>query len=240
MIEVVSIFDDVSKDTAVIEQNGTLTIPMFNRFSRRAELRLIDWLSGDPAGNLPPEPWATQKNKDYLSPFLEKFKTNTTDYIFARPSNYYRFEDLKRIGARVDSSCDEEEDDEEIKPDEKKYISITLLDASQFNNRVNTYIEEDKPTLKNPIAKLSGKEFETYPDVGPLILEYIRYPEFASIKAEKDDVFNDEKAVSVSDYEWDEWAREPLIWFITDFFANRLSNKSMKEFNIATKKTVRE
>lgn len=244
MIEVVSIFEDVSKDSVVIEQNGNITMPMFNRMSRRAELRLIDWLSGDPAGQLPPEPWTTQKNKDFLSPFMDKTDKSVVGGLITRPDNYYRFEDLYRIGSKTDSGCCDEDSDkycDDEKPVDDKKTTIELLDSAQFNNRVNSWVVGDRPTMKNPIAKQFARAFEFYPkDLGQVTLEYIRYPKFGSIKSTPDPVYNDEIPTAVNNYEWDEWAREPLVWFITDLFANRVSNKAMKEFNSATKKTVRE
>lgn len=241
MIEVVSIFEDVSKDAAVIEQNGNLTISMFNRLSRRAELRLIDWLKGDPSGVLPPEPWTTQVLKDFLSPFIVKKETNmSSDGLLDRPDDYYRLEDFYRVGSIVEENkdCD---DEGEPQTDDNHTVITHFTDRASFNNRCNTWIKGDKPTMKNPISTQYGRKFETRPkDLGPVVLEYIRYPLFASVKEGLDPVYNVPTAEKLVDYEWDEWAREPLIWFITDMFANRTSNRSTKEFNAASKKTVRE
>lgn len=244
MIDVLSIYDDVTKDVASISQNGNITVPMFNRFSKRAELRLLDWLSGDPAGVVPPEPWATQKNKDLLSPFIKKIPKQVENRIITRPSDYYKFEDLYRNGGSVESGCCDDDDDEEDcdeKPVDDNGTTIELLDSATFNNRTNTYIKEDKPTLTNPIVKQVGRTFEFYPrDIGQVTLEYISYPVFASVKSVIDPLYNTEVAAAVKNYDWDEGVREPLIWFIVDFYTNWTREQALKQFNSATKKTVRE
>lgn len=243
MIDVLSIYEDVIKDAIVADQNGDLTIAMFNRLSRRAELRLIDWLSGDPAAQQPPEPWLSQKNKDYLSLFITQKKDVVKDAKINWPSDYYRFEDLYRIGLVMQSQCEDDDELEDEKPpvSDDKTTPITILDSSAFNERLRTFIKADMPTMEYPIGKFVGKEIEVYPkDLGNVCLEYIRYPKFASISKEIDPEYNVPVAKKVDDYEWDEWAREPLIWFITDLFANRTSNNNLKEMNTITKKTVRE
>ena len=70
MIDIISVYNDLVNDGVTTAQRGRLSIASFNRMSRRAELRLINYLSGDVDGEVPPAPWMTQKNKDWLSPFL--------------------------------------------------------------------------------------------------------------------------------------------------------------------------
>lgn len=235
MVNAISLYEDV-KDAVNKDQNGDLSIGMFNRLSRRAELRIIDWLTGDVAGIQPPEPWATQKNKDWLSPLLLKFATQSKDGYINKPEDYYRYDNFYIKGTRASIDCDDESAGDTCN------TPIEILDGDKFNYRCGTYIEGLKPSLQKPIAKIIGNEFELQPqELGSVVLEYVRYPKFASIASKHDNVYNETipDPANSQHYEWGEWAREPLIYFITNYFADHTREKAIKEFNNATGKTVR-
>lgn len=230
MLDAISLYDDVVKDAANADQNGHLSYAMFNRISRIAELRLLDWLSGDVANEKMPIPWVSQKNKDWLSPFIKKYSAQVEGGVISRPSDYYQYENFYRLGAASGLDCDEDPTADECN------TPIELLDGQQFYERCRTYIEELKVSLGKPIAKMVGNQFEVMPrDLGSVELEYIRYPVFASITPKIDPVYNEEVPDVVVDFEWDERSRPALIWFMVDEFSNHVSNQSMKQFNAASK-----
>lgn len=235
-MDIKSIYDDVA-DVIELHQNGSFSHEKFNRFSKRAELKFIDWLTGKiDVPNLP-QPYVSQKNKDWVSPFIVKLNKNIVDGTIDRPDDYYMYEDLYRIGNKVEANCEEDDNENDIVT-EKCNPVITMLDSSAFNMRCNTYIDELKPTPNNAIAKISGKKIEFRPsDLGSVTLEYIRYPVFGKIVTEMDIQYN-EPIVSESastNYEWDEYARNHLIWFIVDEFSNSTREKALKETNLASK-----
>jgi hypothetical protein len=238
MISAISVYDDVIKDSINKWESEYASIEMFNRLSKRAELAILDWLSGDVAGQLPPEPWVTQKNKDWLSPFIKRLPVSVDNGFITRPSDYYKYEDSYRLTKKVDDDCEEE--DEVIEADCD--VPITLLDSDKFNQRCVTYIEGKKPSLLKPIGKIVGGQIELRPrDIGSATLQYIRYPIFAQIGKMVDPVYNDEvpDPNNTVDFEWDEWTRPALIYFITDYFANHTREQALKQFNQATGKSPR-
>lgn len=236
MIDVVSIYEDVAKDSLNKDENGYFSFAMFNRMSRRAELRLIDWLSGDVSGVTPPAPYLTQKNKDWLSPFIKKYPINVINGFVQRPDDYYQIDNAYIIGRKAEGDCGDEDSS-------GCNIPIELLNGNQFYDRCKTHIKGLQPSLSKPISKMVGKQFEYNPiDLGSIVIEYVRYPVFAVLKTKFDSVFNEEvpDPATSTNYEWDENSRELLIWFMTDFFANHISNQAMKQFNSMTGKTPRE
>lgn len=232
MLSVVSVYNDVVKDTANADQNGHLGYEQFTRISRRAELNLISWLTGSVDNQRVPIPYLSQKNKDWIAPFIKKKSGQVTGGVFQRPDDYYQYENFYRLGARIASDCEEDED---VNPDEGN-TPIELLDGQQFYERSRTRIESLKPSLLKPIAKEVGRTFEVLPlDLGSVTLEYIRYPLFGSIVGTIDPVYNEEIPGTVVDYEWDENAREMLVWFIVDTFSNNTREQALKQFNSASK-----
>lgn len=211
MLSITSIYEDVI-DTVKQEQNGTITFLEFNRKSRLAELRLLDYISGDISGQQPPEPYTTQKVYDFLTPFLKETTANISDGKLIVPSDYYLFEEMFIIGSYKDK--DECGKDRVVS---NENTPIELLDSSAFEMRKKTYISSLKPSIAKPIAKKVGKYFYFAPtDLGPITLVFKRYPVFGEIKTMVDPVYNDvvpNPATSVN-YEWDEKARGMLIWFI--------------------------
>lgn len=235
MIPVKSVLDSVN-DALLTQANGELSIDLFNRFSPLVELDLIDWISGDITGRVPPEPYQTQKDRDFLTPFLVKLPANAAGGFINRPADYYLYDNMYMIGRfNNKTECAENEgEDKSYDISKDSNTPIELLDGSQFYTRCNTYIDELKPSFNKPISKEVGKTFEFMPkDIGSLTLEYIRYPVFAKIVKAIDPDYNNEIVnETLSDnYEWDLKAMPILIWFFVDRFANRTSNQSMKQFN---------
>lgn len=230
MLDVISVYNDIAKDSANTYQNGSLSYEMFNRMSKRAELRLIDWLSGSVSNDRLPVPYVTQKNKDWLSPFIKKHTTQVIGGSITRPEDYYQYENFYRIGSKVADDCEESEGQTD-----DCNTPIIILDGDQFNDRCGSNVEEIRPSIYNPITKLVGNEFELAPkDIGAVTLEYIRYPKYASIIPKIDPEFNDEVPDVVTNYEWNENSREILIWFIIDAFSTHTREQSLKQNNFAS------
>lgn len=239
-MDIISLFND-AQDAILPSANGELTISLYNRYSRLGELFIIDWITGDIAGQQPPEPYLTQKNKDWCAPFIEKITGQVAAGTFPRPKNYYGFENMYMLGqyGRKTNKCAEDED----KPYDVNYdlnTPIELLDGGQFTVRSKTYINGLQPSFTKPIAKVVGRNFEFLPkDLGSIGLEYYRYPKFGQIVPMIDQNFNEEvpDPNNSINYEWDENVRGMLLWFIVDRFSNRTSNQAMKQFNQASGKT---
>lgn len=240
MIDVISVYQDSARDNSNKNENGYFPYEMFNRISRRAELRLIDYLSGDVEGVRPPIHDSNQKNRDWLSPFIETYKGNVEGGKIDRPANYYGYDNMYVLGVYdKTANCETQQEDD----DAGCNTQITLLPRQSFYNRCNTFITGLKPSFEKPIAKLVGKRFEFMPrDLGSIALEYIRYPKFASIVSKTDPVYNDVIADpdKSQNYEWDEFARELLVWFITDTFAIHTRDQALKQQNSITSKLVRD
>lgn len=240
MIEVLGVYQDVALDNVNEHENGSLSYGMFNRISRRAELRLIDFLTGDVEGIKPPFEDFSQKQRDWIAPFIEKYKVNVgSDGEVPRPKDYYKWDNAFLLGDRkVSESCDPDDKNE---PTDGCSTRVELMSGQKFYNRCNTFIEDLNPSFDKPIAKMVGKKIELMPrDLGPVVIEYIRLPKFASINGGIDPVYNQPQATSVLDYEWDEFARELLIWFITDTFAIHTREQSLKQTNAMTGKLIRD
>lgn len=221
-MDAVSVYRDVL-DKVQEEQNGTLSIASYNSKSRLAELKLLDWLSGDVEGVKPPEPYDNEKVRDWLTFFLVKVKRVVTAGQLAKEADFYMWDSGAVIGSKLDELCEE-----------PVYISgadktIELLDSAVFDKRSETYIKDLKPSMKRPIAKIVGNNFEFLPqDLGSVAITYKRVPVFAEIKVKVDPVYNDEvpdESTSIP-YEWPEYARPLLVWFISQQYAgsNRETN----------------
>lgn len=235
MIPISELYQDVAEQL-LTTANSEPSFDTFNRFSKLAELDLLDWLTGRLQRTTVPEIYSSQKDRDYVSPFVAKYQTSVQNGMIARPADYYLFNDLYLVGSPGDNTQGCVSEDEEY-PTDVCDTEVIILDSDQFNVRCNTYIKGLQPSLKKPIAKQVGNNFEFKPkDCGVARLEYIRYPKYAIIVPKLDPQYNIEvidTALS-SNYEWDDKARGLLVWFIVDRFANRTANQSMKEFNIAT------
>lgn len=233
MIDVISLYEDASRDDANKNENGTFSHAMFNRLLRRAENYLLKFLTGDlvPAPDFP-MPYETQKNKDYLKNFIVRFPANNG---FTIPADYFHWDNLYKIGSYQTTECDTED----VVNVEGCNTPIQILDGQAFHNRCNSYIKGLRPSQGKPIAKIVNNQVVINPaDIGSVALEYIRYPKYGKIVSQRDTVYNRDIAAPApisTNLEWDEWAREPLIWFMVNKFATKTSNKSLKEFNLADK-----
>lgn len=243
MIKVSSIFQDVLQQIAK-EENGDLSYDDFNRLSKRAELRLLYWVTGDARGGVMPAPYETQKNKDMVSPFILVFNSPLDSKSqFERPEDYYQYENLFSLEA-PESSSECEEDKKCGAEDSENTVSKTqvkLLDTSKFYKRANTYIEPLKPSNKNPIAKQVGKKFEILPlGIQGVTLEYVRYPKYAAIKTVDNDDYNEPiiDEDTSKNYEWGENAYDILVYIIVDLFSNSVREASLKQANEITNKGI--
>lgn len=229
-IGAISLYDDVVKDTANTDQNGELSYSQFTRLLRRAETLLLDWISGGVTNERLPIPWVSQKNKDWLSPFIKKWEKQVTGGTIDKPPDYYQYENFFKLGSKINADC---EDDDE--PADECNTPIEIVDGQQFYERCNTYIEELQVSLSKPIAKELGNKFEVMPkDLGSVCLEYIRQPVFGSITGKLDPTYNEEVPDVVVDLEWEDWARPYLIFFITDMISNKTRESALKQFNAAS------
>lgn len=239
MIKISSIYDDVAKDSANEYENGRLSIDRFNRFSRRAEISLIDWLTGGAAPDNLPTAYVTQKDKNWLSQFIKTHKGQVVDGFYTRPDDYYQKDAFYRLGPPTDDNTDCNDD----KPTSDCNTPIEILDGKEFDYRCTTWVEELQPTFNLPIAKWNGTQLKVSPwDLGSVGLDYIRYPVFGVIVPKVDDVYNQEipDENASTNYEWPEAVRNILVFMITDMFANNTREQALKTMNVETGKTERE
>lgn len=226
------------------DENGYMDVPKYNRYAQMGSTRLLDWLTGDVAGVLPPEAMNTQKNRDWISYFITKYPKQVENGVVTKPSDYYLYQTGYKInGTILNDKCDEEESCD----DSNEYTivpntSITLLDNSKFDLRVDTYIESLKPTVKNAVCKIVGNDFVFAPaDLGSIAIEYVRYPTPAKLVMTDDLVFMDkvyDSAASI-DFEWGEFARPLLVSFICQEYYNNTRDFQGFQMNQATKKLER-
>ena len=235
MINVNSVFLDCM-DRVAPEMNGSVTIQKFNRYSKLAELRLLNWLTGNISGQPGfPEPYSTQKVKDYISFLLGTDKKQVENGMADKPDNYYMWERAAVIGDRRDELCG---DDVIISGID---TPIELLDSASFDARAQTFIASLKPSIRKPICKLVGDSILTLPkDLGSIIIEYKRYPVYGELKMTVDPVYNNEivdTATSI-DYEWPEAVRQDLIYFITQFYGAGTREGAIQQQNSLIGKTA--
>lgn len=234
-MQIVSVYKDFVDRTAV-EQNGSAAIQKYNRFSRLGELRLLDYLTGDVEGVKPPEPYNVQKLMDWITIMSAKDFKQTVGGTTAKPVDYYRFESLCMIGDYRDEVCGK---DVLVS---KGDTDIELLGPQQFIRRTKTHIESLIPSAKKPIAQLVGANFEYMPkDLGSVKLQYIRYPKFGEIAIKVDQIYNEEipDPATSTDYEWPEYARNILLYFIVQQYPMGTREKAIVEQNETVGKGAR-
>lgn len=240
MIKVSEIYDDVALDCVNSYENGELSYSMFNRLSKRAELRMLNYLSGDIENIKPPMPYNNQLLKDILAPFIEKYFAQVLGGIITRPKDYYSFDSMVLLGDyAVQSNCDDDNTDVV----QGCNTTIYVLSSDVFDMRCKTYIEGLSPSFKKPITKQVGRNFEFMPvDIGSVVLQYIRYPKFAKIVVSPNrDVYNNEvidEALCI-DYEYDEFAREMLIFWITQEYGVSSREQALLQANQLEGKSAR-
>jgi hypothetical protein len=212
-VDINSIFLDVL-DRISPEMNGSLTIQKFNRISKIGELNLLGWLTGSISSQPGyPEPYTTQKNKDFVAPILKTEKRSVVNGVVEKFSDYYMWERAAILGDRID-----EVDGEQVTISEGD-TPIELLDSAMFDARTKTHIESLRPSVKKPICKLVGNEFHFLPkDIGSIAIEYKRLPVFGELKSKIDEVYNNEVVdeSASADYEWGEGLRTALVFFICE------------------------
>lgn len=219
------------------KEGGFMSVDDFNSISWLAQLRMMDWLSGDVAGLVPPEPYNTQKNRDWISDFLVKYPAVVTNSIITKPTNYYLYENIYKLRAAVNDDCS----DEEIDSKKVYNVKVELLSNSKFYGRCDTWIEELKPSFNKIICKMVGNTIEFEPsDVGSVVLEYYRYPLKATITQTIDPTYNEQVIASGVNFEWGEYARPVLVWYIVQMFSLKVRENAMFSQNAALGKTTRE
>lgn len=217
------------------DQGGYFSPDLFNRYSWLGQLRMMDWLSGDVSGVQPPASFSTQKNRDWLSKFINKYPIVVNGSVY-KPKDYYIWDNAYTLNGTV-QPCDEDEEPIEVKDN-----AITILDNSKFKLRIDTYIKRLKPTYKNPICKVIGDAIEFYPkDLGNVVVEYVRYPKKAELKMAIDTVYNEEvyDKGNSEDFEWDEFARPYLVWWICQEFILHTTDAERFQLQVATTKSAR-
>lgn len=240
MISVSSVYNDVANDSVYKDANGFLDYNMFNRMSRRAELRLMDWLTGDVTGQRLPASFSNQKTKDWLSHLLTAYSASLdVNGKFTKPEDYYYYDNMFAL-SQTNNDCEDEETDCEVNIPASKEIFksfITLLDGDKFNARQKSFIKSLRPSSGKPIAKEIGNAFEIEPKgLAGVTLEYIALPVFAKIVTMVDPVRNDViiNDAASTNYGWSEAVREALIYFIANAFFDHVTERAGKEFNNAS------
>lgn len=236
-MDIISLYEDWARDSVNKDENGTADYEMFNRVVLRASTRLLNYLTGGTDGEAPPFSYDVEKAKGFIAFLITTYKQQVVNGIMPKPDNYYSFENLYTMALK-ETGCEEPKDcdDENNGVNEIIYREVDVLDGQEFNVRAGTNIELLKPKNK-PIAKEIGKNFEFLPiDTGNARLDYIRYPIAGTVNSVPDPTYNDQIADPATsiDCEWGEWARELLIFFMTDSFANKTSQQSLKQNNILT------
>lgn len=218
------------------EMNGSLGIQEYNRYSKLAELRLMEWLTGNISGQPGyPEPYSTQKVKDFLSPFIATDKKQVENGIADKPDNYYMWERAAVIGDRLDELCGDPVIITGVD------TPIELLDSATFDARSQTHIKSLSPSIRKPICKLVGDSILCLPkDLGSIAIEYKRYPVFGQLKVTIDQVYNNEvvDVAGSTPYEWGEYARELLVFFIVEQYPIKTRETAVQQQQQLVRKTA--
>lgn len=226
-MDIISLYNDAIERVAA-EQNGSLTISQFNRYNRIAELRALDYLTGDVEGVKPPTPGDNQKLRDWLSVFISKKLLVVNNGEFEKPTDYYLFGSSSVIGSYRDDVCGK--DTIVSKGD----TPIEILDGQQFEYRCGTHIRSLKPSMTRPIGRMVGNNILTMPnDLGSVTIYYIRYPKFGEVKVMVDPVYNNEvpDPINSVNSEWPEFARNFLLYFIVQQYPARTRERAITEQN---------
>lgn len=241
-MDVISLYEDAARDNSNKDENGYLSYDMFNRMLQRASNRVLDYITGDSSNQTLPISYSTQKAKDFIAFLITKFPSSIVDGVIERPADYYTYDNLY-ILSLSQSGCEDDNTDCDTDSPTAEVIEtpVEMLDGQQFNVRRQTYIKGLKPSPQKPICKMVGNTIEFLPkELGSCKLEYIRYPISGEIKTTIDPIYNDivaDPTTSINS-EWGEWARELLIFFITDSFANHVREQALKTFNELSNKKV--
>ena len=244
MIIISSVYNDVQQ--RISKENGELTISDFNRISKLAENRIIDFITGKIEGNVLPQMYTTQKVRDFVAPLVEEYKAVPVNGRITRPEDYLLYENMYALSLK-ETGCDDEEnscdDNDEQEADSTGIVKteIQLLNGDVFRIRAKSKIKNMKPSIEKPIAKEVGNFFEFSPDgLGGVVLEYVRYPVYAVAVGMMDDTYNIEviDPAASTNYEWNENARAMLVDIMVDYFSNQVREVALKNMNAATAKTT--
>ncbi len=242
MISISSVYNDVQQ--IISKDNGELTISDFNRLSKLAENRIIDFITGKIEGNVLPQMYTTQKVRDFVSPLVEEYKAVPVNGRITRPEDYLLYENMFALSLK-ETGCDDEEnscdDNDEQEADNTgiNKTEIQLLNGDVFRIRAKSKIKNMKPSLEKPIAREVGNQFEFLPDgLGGVVLEYVRYPVYAVAVGMMDDEYNIEviDPNASTNYEWNENARSMLVEIMVNYFSDQVREQSLKLMNDSTSK----
>lgn len=240
MILISEIYNDVALDNINTSSNGDMSFERFNRLSKRAELRMLDFLTADVEDLKPPTPYTSQKDKDWLSMYIEKKPVQVVDGKVTKPEGYYGWENSYLLGSFNDTTtCDDAADI----PIVGCNTPLEMLNGVQFYERCITYIEGLQPSFSKPICKIVGNEFEFLPkDLGSIVLEYYKYPAYGKIVPKMDDLYNVEviDEDKSTNYQYEEWARELLVYFICESFGIHTRENAIQTQLKATGALVRD
>lgn len=234
MINVIELYNH-TLDTINKSQNGTMTIPQFNRFLKRASLGLLRWLTGGvaPNPNLPALN-INQKDIDYLKQFVVEKEYSGE---FQVPEDYFGFVSLTTIGKfDADAPCDEENIVEE-----QCDTTITVLDKPKFQGRCGSFIDGLSPTQGSPIAYQVNNGFKFSPkDIGNVRLTYIKYFQYGELKTKIDPVYYNQVPDTVTsvDSELGEWAIDYLVTSISGYFSDYTREQSLKQLTLANEQKL--
>lgn len=238
-MDIISLYEDAARDNANKNENGYLSYEMFNRLIQRASNRTLDYITGDSDNQRLPISYSTQKAKDFIAFLITPYSAQIESGIIQRPADYYHYDNLYTLALSDDGCTDDDTDCETDAPTvEIIKTPVEMLDGQQFYIRAQTYISGLKPSPKKPICKMVGNTIEFLPrELGSVTLEYIRYPIAGTIRTTIDPVYYDIVAdpLTSTNTEWPEWARELLIYFITQSFATHISENNLFQMNQAAK-----
>lgn len=234
MITAVSLYKSF-KQAVSPSENGGVTIEQFNEYGNLGSLNLLNWLTGGLTGEKPPVPYTTQKIKEFLQHLIKSYVAVPVNGKIKKPEDYYRFEDLFKVGHESEDVCNDEYTGADT--------PIALMDSQEFKDRIVSPLEEIRLSFESPGAKLEGDEFEFYPrNLGTVKLVYLKMPVSGVVVPKDDTLYNDvipDEPLSTS-YEWPEYLREQLLSFVIDAYstANRESWLAQKG-EAAAEKTFR-
>lgn len=239
----ISLYEDVARDQANKSENGYMSYEMFNRMMQRGSNRLLDYITGDSSNQVLPISYSTQKAKDFIAKLITKFSSPITNGVIEKPADYYHYDNLYILSLKNQEGCADDGTDCGKDPVQEEVIQtpVEMLDGQQFYVRSQTYIKGLKPSPQKPIAKMIGNTIEFLPkELGSCTLEYIRYPIAGTINTMIDPIYYDIVAdpSTTINTEWQEWARELLIFFITQSFATHISEAALFQMNAASKPKV--
>lgn len=219
MILATEILQDV-KDHVNQPVMGRFSIDLFNRYSKLAEITLLDWLTfkeGQGRKQVdPPAPWLTQKDKDWLQPFLVEYMAYVPKDGLPIPKDYYTYEDMRALSVDCGDNLDENK--------------IDMVTSQNFSTRRKSTI----PGMSTMICEQVDNRFRFNPaEIGDVKLIYIRFPKYANVVKAIDQTFNTEipAASGHVNYEWHEGVRSILIHNIASRFLVKQKDQAGLQLN---------